>query len=328
MSGPVIVLDGKISKFPYPLYPKLKINYTRSYQITIPPISGVHEYELELLEMDYELYGVVVSNSGYKDLDSFSLVVNNQYVMQDIYTKEYIQAKSLRVVKSIPKTFRNVKFLFNNVTGTFKTVTIDLDFVVSGIKESVEKFEIRPESINLGINTKYQFRAYYVLDGNEVDVTEQCEWSTTDYVISKGLLKGLNHSGDATITANYKNFSDTSSARVSYILPTRVIIRMWDAGVNDNDTVNLHLDGKLIAGHVTLRTLPNYVDISLKMDHGDHILRIEALRSDEADCTASVRICNSNKDGLYETSYLIPVPINGVFIDPPYPYVEWYFKVL
>jgi hypothetical protein len=128
MSGPVIVLDGKISKFPYPLFPKFKHPYSLGFRLEV--MEQVTEFilDFELPSVDMELVEITFTASGYNDGDFWSLVINDQYVLNNIYTKEVGQVKPLKVIKSIPSGSTQNKFIFSNVSGQSKIIWIDLDF--------------------------------------------------------------------------------------------------------------------------------------------------------------------------------------------------------
>jgi len=120
-----------IFKFPYPLYPKYKHVYPLGLRFEVPDnsmTSTTIEFPIVLpLNNDYELQSVAFSASGYKDKDNYDLVLNDTYVLRQIYTKELGQIKEIRPILKITPGKDSFKFVFNNVTGTSKILWIDLD---------------------------------------------------------------------------------------------------------------------------------------------------------------------------------------------------------
>lgn len=132
MSG-VIVLDGKISKLPYPLYPRFKNTYTKGYRFHIPPDQSLITLQLGgpgniLPDSELELLEVTVMQSGFDDRDNWSLYIDNSVVLDTIYTKELGQIKTLKGVKKIING-QSIELKYDNVSGTSKVIWIDLDFM-------------------------------------------------------------------------------------------------------------------------------------------------------------------------------------------------------
>jgi hypothetical protein len=132
MSG-VIVLDGKISKLPYPLYPKFKNTYTKGYRFHIPPLVGPINFQLGspgnlLPNSELELLEVTVMQSGFDDMDYWSLYMDNSVILDTIYTKELGQIKTLKGVKRVDFG-QSLELRYNNVSGTSKVIWVDLDFM-------------------------------------------------------------------------------------------------------------------------------------------------------------------------------------------------------
>lgn len=126
MAG-VVVLDGKIGKLPYPLYARFRNPYSKGVRFHIPPEAGTQQYAIQLPDMNFELVEVTFSSSGYKDMDSWSLLINDQIIYDHIYTKEVGQVKKLKMVKRItPQDQLNL--LFHNDSMTSKVVWFDLEF--------------------------------------------------------------------------------------------------------------------------------------------------------------------------------------------------------
>lgn len=123
-----IVLDGSISKFPYPLFPKFRYPYNKGYRFEIPAVAGDHDFILNKPNVDLELLMVTFSASGYKDTDSWSILANGHIVYDTIYTKEVGQVKPLSSVKRI-LTSDAITFTFHNDSGTSKVLWVDLDFM-------------------------------------------------------------------------------------------------------------------------------------------------------------------------------------------------------
>lgn len=119
-----------ILKFPSPLFPKFKNQCPMGQRFEIPltkDTANVYEYIVELpMDNEFELQGVTVSQSGYSDRDYFELLVNNTYVLKQIFTKQMGQEKDIRPIVKIKST-DIVKFVYNNATGTSKSVWLDLE---------------------------------------------------------------------------------------------------------------------------------------------------------------------------------------------------------
>ena len=119
-----------ILKFPSPLFPKFKNQCPLGFRYEIPltqDTANVYNFQMELpTDNEFELQGVSVSQSGYSDRDYFELLVNNTYVLKQIFTKQLGQEKDIRPIVKIKST-DVVKFVYNNATGTSKTVWVDLE---------------------------------------------------------------------------------------------------------------------------------------------------------------------------------------------------------
>lgn len=119
-----------ILKFPWPLFPKYKYIYQKGERFDIPALIQTMEFEIQLpVDNKYELMSLAFASTGYKDGDCFSLILNDKYVLYNIYTKELGQVKQIQPVRKIDTSTDTLKFVYNNTTGTSKVIWIDLDTV-------------------------------------------------------------------------------------------------------------------------------------------------------------------------------------------------------
>lgn len=117
-----------ILKFPWPLYPKNKNPFPFGLRFDIPALIQDNEFIIELpAGNNFELLAVTFSSTGYKDGDCYSVVLNNEYVLKNIYTKELGQVKEIRPVKEIKQAQDSLKLVFHNNTGTSKVIWVDFD---------------------------------------------------------------------------------------------------------------------------------------------------------------------------------------------------------
>lgn len=114
-----------IFKFPWPLYPKYKYNYILGQRFDIPAFQQDFEFVINLPQNNnYELQSLVFSSTGYKDGDCYSLVKNNQYILNRVYTKELGQVINIRPICKIEPN-DTLKYIWHNDTGTSKVIWID-----------------------------------------------------------------------------------------------------------------------------------------------------------------------------------------------------------
>lgn len=122
-----------IFKFPWPLFPRYKHPYSISGRYEITAEMKDFEFAVSLPTDDmFELQSIVFSATGYKDSDYFSIMLNDDYIMKNIYTKELGQVKEVRPVVKIDPSIDTLKFIYSNSTGTSKVVWLDFDMVHRG----------------------------------------------------------------------------------------------------------------------------------------------------------------------------------------------------
>lgn len=117
-----------ILKFPWPLFPKYKYIYQQGERFDVPALIQDIEFEIQLPSNNkYELLSIAFASTGYKDGDSFSLMLNNKVILNKIYTKELGQAKQIQPVRKIDSSVDVLKFIYHNDTGTSKVIWVDYD---------------------------------------------------------------------------------------------------------------------------------------------------------------------------------------------------------
>jgi hypothetical protein len=132
MSG-VIVLDGKISKLPYPVFPRFKNPYGKGFRFQLPPTVGTISLDLgPLPSVELELIEITFMQSGFDDRDNWTLTVNGGTVLDTVYTKELGQVKTLKGVKRIGLG-EPVQIQYHNESGTSKVVWVDIDCMAKDI---------------------------------------------------------------------------------------------------------------------------------------------------------------------------------------------------
>lgn len=120
-----------ILKFPHPLFPKYKNQCPIGQRFEIPLTKGVpttYNFDIELpKDNDYELQGISFSQTGYSDKDCYSLLLDDTYIVKDIYAKELGQSKEIRPIVKINSNKNKLKFVYNNTSGTAKSIYLDLE---------------------------------------------------------------------------------------------------------------------------------------------------------------------------------------------------------
>lgn len=122
-----------ILKFPWPLFPKNKNSYPIGLRYEIPALVQDNNFVITLpAGKTLELLSFVFSSTGYKDGDAYSMTINNDMILDYIYTKELGQVKEIRPVRQI-KPNDVLTFTFHNNTGTSKVIWIDLDMTADDV---------------------------------------------------------------------------------------------------------------------------------------------------------------------------------------------------
>lgn len=118
----------EILKFPWPLFPKYKYIYQKGERFDIPAIQQDYIFSIQLpTNNKYELLSLAFASTGYKDGDSFSLKLNDKFILSTIYTKELGQFKEIKPVRKIDSSLDVLTFIYSNNTGTSKVLWVDFD---------------------------------------------------------------------------------------------------------------------------------------------------------------------------------------------------------
>jgi len=162
-------------------------------------------------------------------------------------------------------------------TATIKFANADSIIPINKIKSDIiDELIIEPDYKATLLTNPAQFRAYYKSGSQKTDVTELCQWSTngSGQIISKGTVTGNTTTGRSTITAVYKDKTDTA---ILCVTNKQVAVDCPSLKIYFKNTGGLQPLGVSFNG-TTLKsnwTIPDNADdyIEVQLQPGDNELR-------------------------------------------------------
>lgn len=107
----------------------------------------------------------------------------------------------------------------------------------------------------------------------------------------------------------------------------KIFIDIWDFSAEDNDTLNIYLNGILIVEQFVSYNTKNRVEID-NLRKGINVLKFEGIRSELSDVSCNMNVYEEDgttpilNKGNVEFSLSLPSP-GGGWLTPPYPFKEW-----
>lgn len=112
-------------RFDFPYFPTKTVPYIKGERLRV---DGSYADVTYVVPEDMELLTVSVGASRYADKDYWSLLVNNEKIMDTIYTKDVPEGFYFMVVKEVKKD-QEITLQFFNESGSGKTVWMNFQFL-------------------------------------------------------------------------------------------------------------------------------------------------------------------------------------------------------
>lgn len=120
-----------VRQFPYPLFPRKTIPFSKGFSISMPAKAGRYSFQF-VPEFDTEFIGISVACSGYREGDFWELQIDEQKLYETMFTKELPEAHAIGtgfgMIYPVEKG-KEIVFDFYNDSRTSKTVWINLKFL-------------------------------------------------------------------------------------------------------------------------------------------------------------------------------------------------------
>ncbi|MDQ0176733.1 Low copy number virion structural protein [Bacillus chungangensis] len=118
------MVDGRLQ---YPFFPSMPVPYIKGNRFEVSN-EGEAISDSYMMPFDAELTGIAVACNKYNDEDYWSLKVNDELILETIYTKELPEGVFFMAVIPVSRG-AEIKFIFNNKSGISKSVWYNLQFL-------------------------------------------------------------------------------------------------------------------------------------------------------------------------------------------------------
>lgn len=105
--------------------------FAKGFKLDVPAIPGVYTIEYLATE-DIEIVNVGIACSGYSDEDFWELIIGDKKLYETIYTKELPETINMGgsfISVYLVEANTLIKLGFHNVSGTSKTVWVNMRFL-------------------------------------------------------------------------------------------------------------------------------------------------------------------------------------------------------